>query len=240
MNIAGLKRDAAYIDSQMIDGKDDSMITKAPCSIIIPARHVERGLATLEPEVNIVSIYATVMDGRYCVCTESTGIKLTPNEINRIDIGGVAYIEFTFVKGAVISPNQNLVVRNETVYFVYNELIAQGNVPWFLTEEDLAILYDNAPLYAGVRIGANEAVWEMVVSSVLRNPNDKMQYYRHFAKAPGDLLKAPAAIVPLRSVTYGPTNTPARLIGNHMKEAITVALVNPSESVTPIEDQLRR
>lgn len=241
MDVTRLVRDPDKVRTNLLEAKDDSLVTKVPCKVLIPARFVERGLAALEPEVYTVAIFALVMEDKYYATFCATApMRLTPNEVNNVDIDGVPYIEMQFVKGAVITPNRNLVIRNEIVYFIYNELVAKGNVPWYLSDEDLALLYENAPIFAGVSVGANHAVWEMIVAQILRMPNDKTMYYRHGISTPADRAKIDPTVVPLRSITYGPTNTVARLIGAHFKESVPVALANPTETVEPIEDLLRR
>ena len=241
MDVSRLIRDPSRVKAALLEGKDNSLIAKVPCKVMIPARFVERGLAALEPEVYTTCIFALIIEDKYySVLRVASSSRLTPNEVNRVAVGGVEYLEFTFVKGAVISPNLNLVVRNEIVYFIYNELVAKGNVPWYITYDDLGRIFESSPKFANATVGANHAVWEMIVSQVARMPDDKTVYYRHGIKSAQDLLTTPPVIVPLRSITYGPTNTVARLIGAHFKESVTVALANPCDTVEPIEDLLRR
>lgn len=240
MPYSGLVRDPDAIKKLVTVTADGAWVAKANCKIVVPSRFLERILGSLEPEVYTVAIFALVTeDGKYAVSCAPSLMRLTPTDLNTVVYEDMEYQEFIFDKGAVICPELNLVVRNELVYYIYSEIMAKGNVPWYIDYVGLGNLFKGSKHFAGVTVGANHAVWEMMVSSLARVPDDKMKYYRHNVKTEKDLLTEPV-IVPLRSVIYGPTSTVARLIGAYFKEGITASLVNPSEKIEPIEDLLRR
>lgn len=240
MDISNLKRDPDRVKSNLLV-RGDAMVAKVPCKIIIPARFIERGLGTLEPEVYVAAIYALVMEDKYySVSLAPALMRLTPSDIEQVVINDEAHLAFVFDKGAVICPQLNLVKRNEFIYYVYNELTAKGNVPWYMGYDDLTIPYENAPKFAGATIGANPAIMQMVSSSITRVAGDKSVQYRHAVRSVQDIQKVEPVTIALRSIVWGPTNTPARIVGTHFKEGLTTALVNPSEQLEPIEDMLRR
>lgn len=240
MDISRLVRNPDKVKSNLIE-RGNELITKVPCKILIPARYVERGLGTLEPEVYTIGIFALVMeDSYYSVSLAPAMMRLTPADVNHILIGEDPYIEFSFAKGAVVCPNLNLVVRDEMVYYVYSEFTAKGNIPWFMDRDDITMPYENAPKFCGVHVGANHAIMQMVHSSTLRVEDDKAVQYRHAVKTANDLKLKRAVNIPLRSIIWGPNNTFSRIIGSYFKEGLTTALVNPSERVEPIEDIIRR
>lgn len=240
MDIRNLKRDPDRVKANLLV-RGNEMVAKVPCKIIIPARFIERGLGTLEPEVYTVTIYALVMEDKYYAVTLAPAMmRLTPSDIEHVSIDDEPHIAFHFDKGAVICPQLNLVKRNELIYYVYNELTAKGNVPWYVSYNDMAIPYENAPRFANATIGANPAIMQMVVSSVARKATDKAVQYRHAVRTMQDIQKVEPVIIALRSIIWGPTNTLARVVGTHFKEGLATALVNPSEKLEPIEDMLRR
>lgn len=235
MDLSKLRRDPAKVKANLIETPDGQLIAKAPCSIVIPARFAERELATLEPQVYTIGIYALILeDGSYAVSTVPAMMRFTPIDVVPIKFGEEEYLQFLFPKGSVISDELRLRVENTVVYYIYNELIAKGNVPWYLEYEDFGKLFAEAPKFAGVTVGANHAIFEMVISAISRDPKDKTKYWRH-ADRDGQ-----PTVVPLRSVIYGPTSTLSRIMGAYFKEGITASLVNPSEKVEDIEDLLRR
>lgn len=240
MDISKLKRDPDRVNANLIV-RGDELVTKVPCKVLVPTRYFERGLGTLEPEVYAVAIYALVMeDSYYAVSLAPTMMRFTPTDINHVTIDEVEYTVFSFEKGAVVCPQLNLVVRDEMIYYVYSELTAKGNNPWFMERDDLAMPFENAPKFCGVTVGSNHAIMQMVYSSTTRLGTDRSVQYRHAAKTPQDLKNLRSVTIPLRSIIWGPTNTFARIIGSYFKEGLTTALVNPSDKVEPIEDMLRR
>ena len=118
--------------------------------------------------------------------------------------------------------------------------IAKGKIPWYLNYSDLGILFTTAKLHAGANLGVDNAALEMIVSSLARDPQDRMRYYRHSVDTPKDTRNNPPDIIPLRSVALSTTNTTAKLLGNYMQEGVTSALVSPTERSESIETMLRK
>jgi hypothetical protein len=239
MDISRLKRDPDKVNSNIIV-RGNEMVTKVPCKILVPARYIEQGLGVLEPEVYVIAIYAIVMeDSYYAVSSAPSMMRLTPTDINHVTIDDVEYVELIFPKGAVVCPQLNLVMRNEMVYYVYNELTSKGNYGWWCEEDDMTMPFENAEEFCGVRVGSNHAIMQMVASSCTRLASDKSIQFRHAVKTPADEQKLKFTIIPLRSIIWGPTNTFARAIGPYFKEGLTTALVNPSTKSETIEETLR-
>lgn len=238
MDVSKLKRDPAKVHSNLVI-RGNELVTKVPCKILVPARYVEQGLGSLEPEVYMVAIYAMVMeDSYYAVSTVPAMKRFTPTDVNTITIDEVEYLELIFPRGAVVCPQLELVVRDIQIYYVYNEFTSKGNTPWFMGENDKTMPYENAEEFCGVYL--SPTIMQMVASSCTRVEADKAVQYRHAVRTPNDLVKFTPVTIPLRSIIWGPTNTFARVIGPYFKEGLTTALVNPSERSEPIEEMLRR
>ncbi|MNJ68815.1 hypothetical protein D3C77_650980 [compost metagenome] len=54
-----------------------------------------------------------------------------------------------------------------------------------------------------------------------------------------DIRYTPPTIIPLRNVSYGATNTIAKLTGSRFDEGMTSAIVNPGDRVERTEMVLR-
>lgn len=239
MDVTRLKRDPDKCNANVVV-RGDEMVTKVPCKILVPARYIEQGLGVLEPEVYVIAIMLVVMeDSYYTVVNAPAMMRLTPTDINHVTIGDVEYVELIFPKGAVVCPQLNLVMRNEMVYYVYNELTSKGNYGFWFEEDDMAMPFENAEEFCGVKVGSNHAIMQMVCSSCTRLEGDKSIQFRHAVKTPADEQKLKFTIIPLRSIIWGPTNTFARAIGPYFKEGLTTALVNPSTKSETIEETLR-
>jgi hypothetical protein len=165
--------------------------------------------------------------------------RIDPSSTVRVLINGDEYYEFTFDPGATVMASTDLVRVDTLVYNIYNEIFAKGRIPWYLGYRELAKIYDTAKKHAGANIGANQEVTELLVSIIARNPHNRQQYYRQYAKTHEALAELPAYI-PLRSVSFAATNTLNKITGSYARDGLISALVTPTERVERIEELLRR
>lgn len=236
-----LTRDASKVHAALKELDDGSVVTTKGCKIIIPARFAEQQLAVLGNEINICGLFAIIVEDRfYGVSSAMAMMRIEPSVTNTIKIEDEDFLEFVFDPGCTVISSTELVKSDAFIYLVYSEIIAKGNVPWYMNYEDMGRLFESAPHHAGVSVGANFAVIEMIMAAISRSEKDRTKYFRHQLATKQDLDKEVPAFIPLRSVTYGASNTTAKLIGAYWEEGLTSALVNPTETVEPIEGLLRR
>lgn len=236
-----LTRDASKVHATLKELDDGSVVTTKGVKILVPARFAEQQLAVLGNEINICGLFAIVVDDQfYGVSSAMAMMRIEPTVTNTIKIEDEDYLEFVFDPGCTVISSTELVKSDTFIYLVYSEIIAKGNVPWFMNYEDMGRLFESAPHHAGVSVGANFAVIEMIMAAISRSEKDRTKYFRHLINARQDLVNQVPAFIPLRSVTYGASNTTAKLIGAYWEEGLTSALVNPTETVEPIEGLLRR
>lgn len=234
-------RDAAKVHACLHEAKDGSILTSKKCAIYIPERYAEKQLASIGAEVYILGIFALVVEDRYyAVSSALAKIRLKNPTIATVKFDGDNYLEFTFEPGSVVIADKELVKDDILTYYVFEEFITKGRVPWFMNyQQDLAGLFDTAELHAGVKLGNNHVVLEIIVAAITRNAKDPTVYYRHLIQKESDLKTIEPVTIPLRSVSYGATNTTSKLVGSYFGEGLTSALVNPSEKVETIETILR-
>lgn len=237
MDIKSLKRDGNAVKTALKQ-IDQSLVAAKDCKIYIPLRFSERKLAVISNEIRIVGIYAIVVGDTYGVSSACAMMQITPSSTSIVNIQGDEYYEFSFVKGAVITPNCNLVKEDTLVYSIYDEIIAKGHVPWFLSYIDLGKLFATASYHGGLSLGPNNIPLEILAASIARSSEDRTVYYRHVVD---DLYGLDTSVkIPFRNVIYGATNTTARLMGAYFQDGMTSALVNPSETTEGVETTLRR
>lgn len=236
-----LTRDASKVHAALRELDDGSVVALKPIKILIPTRYTEQQLAMLGNEINICGLFAIVVEDKYYgVSSAMAMMRIEPTITNNVKCGEDDYLEFVFDAGSTVISSVELVQSDSFIYLIYSEIMAKGNVPWFVNYEDLGRIFDSAPHHAGVSVGANFAVIEMIVAAITRSEKDRVQFYRHSIKSKQDLVTQTPAFIPLRSVTYGASNTTAKLIGAYWEEGLTSALVNPTDTVEPIEGLLRR
>lgn len=241
MDIKSLIRDPKRVKETLFETDEEALITKTGCKIYIPVRFEERGLATISVETLIVGIYAIVIEDKYyAISLINTMVRIDPQITNKVSINGDDYYEFVFTPGSTVIPSLQLVKVNTLPYRIYDELFAKGRIPWYIGYYDLARIYDSAKYHAGVNIGEDHEVTELLVSMITRDSKDRNIYYRQSVKSDEDMKQNPPVFIPLKSVAYSATNTMNKLAGSYMQDGIVSALVNPSERPERIENLLRQ
>lgn len=243
MDTNTLIRDASRVHAALVRMEDKSLVAKKTIKIYIPERFVERQLASIGPEIYIVGICAFVVDDRYYgISTTNAMMRIEPTATQTVKMDGDDYLEFLFEPGSRVLATTELLKTDTIVYQIFDEIVSKGRVPWYLgrSYEDLARLFDTADVHAGLKVGGNHAILEMIMTSIARNPENRAQYYRQIVKTREDLIKKPPVYIPFRSVIWSATNTTAKLLGGYSSDGMVSALVNPAQRVERIESLLRR
>lgn len=241
MDLKKYTRNSSKVHESLVSNEDGSLVTTRACKIYIPERFTERQLAFLGTETFIVGFFAICYpdDGYYGVSKAPAMMRIEPDSTDIVMVNGAPYLEFTFSAGAVITGNYNLVKNDTMVYLIYDEIISKGHVPAYMDYEDTVTMFDLSGYHAGLDVGGNHAIMETFAAFISRDPADRTKYYRQTIRNRSELKTRPPVAVPFRSVTFGATNTAAKIMGNHFDEGLTSALNNPSEKVESIERLLR-
>lgn len=240
MAVSDWIRDASKVHADLVP-VNGAVITRKGCVIHIPERFLEKKLAVLGEDVLTVGVYAICVEDKYYgVSTLNASLKIRPSKITTIRIDDVSYLEFTFEPGSIVFTEDQIVRNDALVYRIFDEIYAKGRVPWYLNYNDLAKLFETSDEYAGVSLNRARAVLEMIAASISRDPKDRTMYYRQAVQSAEEIMTYPPDVIPLRSVTYGASNTTAKLMGAYWSDGRDAALVNPSENVERIEELLRR
>jgi len=217
------------------------MITTTGCRIYVPKRFDEHKLATIANEIRVVAIFAIVVDEKYYGVSSATAMmQITPSSTSIVRIDGDDYYEFTFNKGAQITPNVNLVKDDTLVYQIYDEIIAKGHIPWYFNYLDVGCLFTSSDYHGGVSLGPTNIPLEMIAASISRSADDRTKYYRHVVETIDELESTPPAFIAFRNVIHGANNTTARLMGAYFDDGMTSSLVNPTERSEGVETLLRK
>lgn len=241
MNIDQFTRDADKVHAALKE-VGNQLIAVKECKIYVPEHYMGSFLGSMDDDgVRIIGIYGITVDDKYYATSRcTTMINIDPSIINIVEIDGMNYMEFFFQKGDVVIKNTNLICISTLLFRIYDEIVAKGKVPWYITYQDLCLLFDTAKAHGEVNLGVESAIIEMVGSSMARNSEDKTLFFRHLLKTKADKEKLSPEFVGLRSVAYGATNTTAKLLGAYFQEGMTSALITKSERSESIEEILRK
>lgn len=240
MDVSKLRRDNAKIMAAVVETPDGRLIAKHALTIYIPRRFEGARLANIGEIISIAAIFAIVLeDGTYGSIKHLGMMKITPTSTTIIDIDGSDYFGFYFESGAVITESIELLKDDKLPYKTFDEILARGNVPWYLNDDDLSKLFINSKNQAGLTLTGTNAPFEVIVAAMTRGKKDIKKYHRELLREKGDEVKHPYQFIALGNVMYGTTNTVSKLMGSHFDDALTSALVNPAERVEGIETLLR-
>lgn len=234
------KRDASKVKPVLVTQPDGSVLTTKPVKIYVPERYVEKGLAEIGSDIFIVGIYAMVVEDKYyAVSRINAMMRIKPTTIATVKIGGASYLEFYFEPGSVVIATTSLIKSDTLVYNIFNYFISNGAIPWFLSYEDVATLFESADYHAGVRLARSHTILEMFAAAIARDPEQRTTYIRHTLDNTSAKAIIQAAFVAMRNISLGPTNTTARLQGSYWADGLTSALANPSTKRERMEQLLR-
>lgn len=241
MDVANLTRKATAIHDNLIELPDGSIITRSGCVIHIPARYVDKGLATLGNETYICAIFGiSDSSGNYAVSKAAAMMRIEPISQSKYSVNGEEYLAFEFPPGSTVIPDTQLVVQSTLLYNIYAFFVGGGDIPWFMDyEQDVLRLFDTDEIHAGSRLVPDRAVFHMIAATISRYKEDKTKYYRQVAKDRMTITSVRPEYVPFKSVIYGPKSTASRLMGNYFDQAVATALVNPATGRDDIETLLR-
>jgi len=241
MDVRKLERDSQKVKAVLKELSNGSVVTTEPCKIHVPVRFTIMQLAEIGQDVFTTGIIPIIIQDRfYSVLNINAVVHLTPLGMTKKSINDVEYYELFFDKGSTVFKTLNLVRRDTLVYYIYDELIQKGNIPWYFGYDDIGRLFDTAKEYANVNIGARGEVGELIMSLIGRDPKDLTKYYRTSVKSFIDVDKIRPEFIPLKNVIFNATNTLNKLAGSYMNDGIISALVTTTEKTDRIEQLLRQ
>lgn len=233
-------RDRSKVSKAWQETEEGSVIALKPLKVYIPARFPQRELAIFEEEITFTGICAVVLDDTYYMSSMICApIRTEPSMIGSQVIDDVEYIEMHYEPGDRVICSLDLVMIDNLLYRIYDEVIAKGRVPWYMSYPEIGSIFMSAFKHTGVRIGKTPTIMEIIASVICRDRTELRKYYRQVIETYEDAFLNPPKIIALRNVSYGATNTIAKLTGSRFDEGMTAAIVNPGERVERTEMILR-
>jgi hypothetical protein len=233
-----MKRDAKKVYTA-ITVKGEELIALKPMSIQFPKRFVQAGFAILGNPTILLGKVAWIYDGAYAVSSLCAPFRTEPTSIKEVTVGDETYMQLDYDPGARVMININLVQMNQLMYEINHEFVDKGKLPWYIDYDEIGGLFKDSKYHASMTVGANLGVMHIIYATIFRDQKNKRTYYRQTLKSRDDLATKTPAIIPMRTVSYGATNTIAKLLGSYFDENVTGALVNPAERLDDIDKLLR-
>lgn len=222
------------------EGVTSRCVIKEEMYILIPKRWAYNTLANIGDDIYIACIFPLVFPNSkvYSVLNQVNRIKIVPDSVSIVKIFDDEYFKFNFDKDSIGFPLLDLNQDDTLAYPIYDELIAKGNVPYYLNYDDSNKVLKSASVTAGINISPSNVILEATVATVARATENRKQYYRLTVKGQNDQLTRPPVIIGLRNVILGATNFVTRVTGSYAEDGIESSLVSPSTHREGVEDIL--
>lgn len=192
-------------------------------------------------EYLVVSEYVTTLgifsmkinDSFECGLQIPALITMDPSNIYETTIDDISYTVCELAKNQRLITNLDVMQVSRIGYFMWREFLTQGNLPKFITHDNIITMMDDLGEITGHACNGNHAVLEIVYSHLFRDAKNPLIHYRNT-----DMTKPPA-IVNLKDVAYGTDATSSRMIGAYSEMGLNNALINPSTDNHELEDLFR-
>jgi len=216
--------------------KDGGVVATAPLKMHLPQRLEEKGAVKITDTVTVVASYALIAEDKYYAMDNGTvPFQTEPTEINRIEVDGLPYIELVYEADDRVQSRPWGLKDKQMVAPINGEFMGNGNIPWYFEPSDLVSLSLNFERYNSVNLKTDMAIYEIIVSLMMRSPKDANVPYRDFVKSQEGFTNNPPEIVGVNQVDLIVNGTMAKLGGPYLNGSITGALNVQSESVSEIE-----
>lgn len=237
LDVKGLKRSPEHFKS-ILYSKDDKMFSKKNISIVFPSVYLDKNLAKIGPQCEVLSIMALLdrESGCYCVCLNPAKQKYSPYRVQDITCNGVLYQEMMFKSDDVIVPNEYIVLNQQHLFDVFETFYLLGKIPWFLSYEDLSDILATSKKYCGSSIGDNPVMLQLITAIMTRVYGDDDKYFK-------ELLGVVPNIKPLfkglKDPYYSFSSSISKVVGSYLEDGFIGAITKPSTTTNRISDLLK-
>ena len=234
-----MKREHNLIKESFFE-KDNKLFTKVNCTIQVPIRFRERGLAHIGKQVYVYGMFALITeDERYTVCNITGLVPILPDKYVKVKVDGTEYLEFSFEANSCVINNLDVVQNEGLIFNIIDEFVFKGKVPWYFSYDDLGKFMDSAAKHAGASVGSSPETIELIACVICRDANSLHTNYRHVLETPVD-LKKPYAYIPMMNVVYGASGNLNKITGAYASDGLVTALISEPVAPSVVERALRR
>lgn len=200
----------------------------------LPERYGNFGYLSITNVVSTLGIFAMkINDSIDCGLNLNAGITMDPVSSEHITIDGDKYVHAILKKGSKLLTTLTFTQDDKLSYVTWREFLSVGHLPFCFNYKNIAGIFDDNKFTTGKGISVDHAVLEVIYAHLFRDPDDLNIFYRLTP-----MVKKPA-MVTLKSVSYGPSGTFAKIAGSYAQEGYNSALLNQSEQSSELEDLFR-
>lgn len=204
--------------------------------VYIPLRYEVHDLLVTGNVIRTLGIFQVSVQGEtepYNLLLPSI-LSMKPSATVQKKIDEIEYLICSFVKGDIFLESMTVLKQNFVLSKMFIEFIRNGNMPPWLTYDQMGTIFDIAQVTCGASLPVPHAILEMIISHCSRDPDKLSVKYRYT-----DQKKQPV-FLGLRDTTNVRDSTTSRLVGSYVMDGINASIVNQSQQRSEVEDLLRQ
>lgn len=196
----------------------------------IPQRYENLGYLDITDKVTTIGVFPMLINDKFHCGLQLPGIiQIEQSELTQETKDGVEYYVLELHRGDKILRTTDLLENDKVGYIMWLLYVSNGVPLTFADYEMMAGLFDDIKEFTGKDIGANHAIYEMIIAHLSRDPKDLTKLWRHTSMTPGTKPKQ----LPLRAIGEITTSTHAKLTGSYFAEALNSAAITQDTDTNP-------
>lgn len=200
------------------------------CKCYIPMRYEPAGYLQIEDKIHTMGVFTMqINDSIWCGLQILTIVAIDPSKTYRETRNGEDFFICELAKGDMLLCDTHLIQEEMASYFIWKNYLSLGTRPEYLDYDNMATLFDNAKFFTSKDIGANHAIYEIIIAHLFRDPNDVAKLYRHSSMPPGK----PPKQVSFRNISFVCTSVHSKLIGAYANDGLNGALMTENTDTNP-------
>lgn len=240
MDYLSLPRKPDMLDKTLQVQEDGSVVALCDLEVHLLQQWENSWVTTVGETVSSYLVAGVVTPSYYFSLTALMEVVFLPRdmEVKTIDTGVKKenYNVMLFNKGDVVIENIHVMRDNNAAYKYFTEFKKYARVPWYIDNNVLSGLFDNAAEESGARVGVAPQAIRVYDAYQYRDPDDHNRPYR-YSKAM--LEGRPPVIVGLNNISMIVEGTLAKTMGGYLNQSTIAAIVNPSDRVTITEKVIK-
>jgi len=210
--------------------------------IMFPTKYIDKGLAVLDNICEILGVFIVYDDNlNYSVLTIPSMINIEPNDIiDAVINNNEQYMILHIEKGQPLFNNLTIIKSIDTVFPIFDLMLLQGKIPWFINYIDFVNILIGFKKYAGSKVGNFVLGLEALAAINARDMNNPDVEFRMILKNEKDIENIYPEWVGLKNIYYSFKSTLSKLAGSYFKQGIIAGIVKPEDKTTDLEYVLRK
>lgn len=209
------------------------IVTGGPITIMIPRSYEKYKRLNITDEIDTLAIFEMSIGNETKEFFLPATVVMRPSLVEYVTNEGQDYVRAVFEKGDIFIKNTNVVKNAYIAYIIFSEYIEKGQIPRYLTYNQLAYIFDTVQKITGCKLPAEHAVFEMIYAHLSRDQKKLSVPYRLTP------MSESPKFLKLKDVPHAATSTTAKLIGSYLNDSLVNSMVNAAEDESDVEDLLR-